>query len=317
MGAMGGLQVSLFGRFKAHRENRRAIHLEGQKVQELFCYLLIYHQRAHSREKLASLLWENSSAAKSKQYLRQSLWQLQAVLRANNGSGEDLISVDSDWIRINPAAELWCDIHQFERVVERMRGVRGHQLDGDGAGRLKEAVAHYQGDLLEGWYRDWCLLERERFQNNYLSMLDKLVSYCEQQQNLEEGIAYGIQILRTDLARERTYRDLMRLHYRAGDRTGAMRRYERCREVLDHEVGVQPAARTKALYESIKAGRPLIAEMQTPGPEIPSGEAPTLPDLLNYLNSVQAALAAAQREFEGYIQAVERALDDGISSEHQ
>jgi hypothetical protein len=30
---------------------------------------------------------------------------------------------------------------------------------------LKDAVNLYCGDLLEGWYQDWCLFERERLQS--------------------------------------------------------------------------------------------------------------------------------------------------------
>ena len=36
----------------------------------------------------------------------------------------------------------------------------------------------YRGDLLEGCYQDWCLFERERLQNAYLAMLDKLMVRC-------------------------------------------------------------------------------------------------------------------------------------------
>jgi len=40
---------------------------------------------------------------------------------------------------------------------------------------LQEAVRLSYADLLEGWYQDWCLYERERLQNIYLLILDKLM----------------------------------------------------------------------------------------------------------------------------------------------
>ena len=39
----------------------------------------------------------------------------------------------------------------------------------------------------------------------------------------------------------------LRLHYLAGDRTGAIRRYEALRKLLDEEMGVPPMAETRAL----------------------------------------------------------------------
>ena len=36
--------------------------------------------------------------------------------------------------------------------------------------------ALYRGDLLTGWYQDWCLIERERYQCMFVSLLDKLMA---------------------------------------------------------------------------------------------------------------------------------------------
>src|SRR5438128_1039451 len=64
------------------------------------------------------------------------------------------------------------------------------------AGHYWEAL--YRGDLLEGWYSDWCLYERERLQHMYLAMLDKLMEYSESHQEYETGQTYGMRALRYD-----------------------------------------------------------------------------------------------------------------------
>ncbi|HXF60509.1 MAG TPA: AAA family ATPase, partial [Caldilineaceae bacterium] len=46
-------------------------------------------------------------------------------------------------------------------------------------------------------------------------------------------------------------RAALRLHYLAGDRAGAIRRYEELRRLLDEEMGVPPMAETRALYDAI------------------------------------------------------------------
>ena len=38
---------------------------------------------------------------------------------------------------------------------------------------LRAHASVYDGDLFDGCYQDWCLLERERLQNVYLVLLDK------------------------------------------------------------------------------------------------------------------------------------------------
>lgn len=228
------------------------------KALELLCYLLLHRDRAHTREALATILWPETSAPLAQKYLRQTLWQLQTSLEnpgeGQNFGGEFLLLLNPGWVRANPDAPYWIDVKIFEQAYVDCLDLPGHALHMRQAQALEEAIELYQGDLLETWYQDWCIYERERLQLIYLAMLDKLMGYCEAQGCYDRGILYGQRILRYDAAREVTYQQLMRLHYLAGNRTTALREYKRCTTALAREFGVQPAAQTVALYEQIQAG---------------------------------------------------------------
>jgi hypothetical protein len=55
-----------------------------------------------------------------------------------------------------------------------------------------------------------------------------LMAYSESRLDYDSGLAFGGRALRQHRARERTYYRLMRLHYLAGDRAGAIRQFQRC-----------------------------------------------------------------------------------------
>lgn len=243
------LSIQLFGKFTMQADGKRLGGIDSRKVQELLAYLLVYRDRPHPRESLAELLWEASSTAQSKKYLRQALWQMQQLLP--KAEAEPLIRIEPDWIRISPEASYWLDVAEFESAFAEAQGIPGHQLGEAVAASLDRAAALYRGDLLAGWYSDWCLYERERLQNMWLAMLDKLMSYCEAGGQYEAGLAYGTRVLRDDRARERTHRRLMRLAYLAGDRTGALRQYERCVQALEEELSVRPSRQTEELHQQI------------------------------------------------------------------
>ena len=247
--SVAGLRIQLFGKFTVQVTGRRLGELDSSKVQELLAYLLIYREQSHPRESLAELLWQASSTAQAKKYLRQALWQMQHVLP--KAQADRLILIEPDWVRISSEAEYWLDVAEFEAAFARAHGIPGQELQPEVAATLQQAVALYRGDLLEGWYSDWCLYERERLQNMWLAMLDKLMSYCEARRAFEDGLSFGMQVLRKDRARERTHRRLMRLAYLAGDRTGALRQYERCVCALEEELNVRPGRRTEDLHRQI------------------------------------------------------------------
>ncbi|MFO7678933.1 MAG: BTAD domain-containing putative transcriptional regulator [Chloroflexota bacterium] len=290
------LHVSLFGKFCAHCGDQAVDSLDAYKVQELFCYLLLHPDQPHHREKLAGLLWEEQPAVQSKNYLRRTLWQLQNALKSQNGS-EPLLQVESDWIQLTPTTQLWVDAAVFELAFMHTNGKQVSSLDETAVNALIQAVQLYNGDLLEGWYQNWCLFERERFRQMLLLMLDKLMAYCEGCGAYEVAITYGMIILRCDLARERTHRQLMRLYYLGGDRTGALRQYERCKAILHDELGVKPGAATDQLRTQIEADQLALPLLDSSGAsDSPSGLQYALLQLQRFDNILSQTRQEIQQE---------------------
>jgi DNA-binding SARP family transcriptional activator len=307
--SMPTLSVSLFGQLSIHSGDQVLEGLEARKVQELFCYLLLHRERAHPRETLASVLWGDYSTVQSRSYLRKALWQLQAALDPQTrATGNSVVLADPEWVRLNPRCDLRLDVALFEEAATLARGTPGEKLSGESARALKEAVALYQGDLLAGWYQDWCLYERERLQQIYLNMLDKLMGYCEATHTYEQGLDYGERVLRYDRAHESTHRRLMRLHYLAGDRTAALRQYDRCVAALREELAVEPTPYTTILYEHIRVNK-LDGRAFYPGVSQPPHDAVIfLPGVLDRLRQLQSKMAEFQNEVQLDIQAVEQVL---------
>ena len=290
---MSGMKIHLFGKFCVSRDEQPVQGFDALKEQELLTYLLINRNRPHSREILAGLLWGDVPTEKSKKYLRQALWHLQAALEAQpRGRGDGaVLSVEHNWVQLNAAGGLWLDVAVFEQAFMRTHDSAGADLPADRVESLQEAVQLYRGDLLEGCYQDWCLYERERLQNMYLVMLDKLMCHCEARGHFELGLVYGSLVLRYDRAHERTHRQLMNLQYLAGDRTAALRQFERCAAALEEELGVKPDKLTAALYQKIRAD-----QTEAPPPPAPAAEpaAPSLADVLGHLKQIQTVLAEIQ-----------------------
>jgi DNA-binding SARP family transcriptional activator len=305
---MSAIRFHLFGRFRAERDAQLLKGFEASKEQELLSYLLIYRERPHPRETLAALLWADTSTEKSKKYLRQALWHLQSALDPDGSSAPEVLLVEHDWVQINPRREIWLDVAEFEKAFALAEGAPGKQLDPATATALEDVVPLYEGDLLDSCYQEWCLYERERLQNMYLSLLDKLVEYSKEHRYYERGQCYGMRILRYDRARERTHRQLMEVQYLAGDRTAALRQYSRCVAALEEELSVSPDSRTRALYEQIKddhlAARDFGETVTRPSAHFARAE------VLARLMKLQMILAAVQRRVQRDIKAVEGLKSD-------
>lgn len=305
---MGTLKIRLLGKFKVSRHDEPLEHTFAPRLQQFFSYLLLFRDRPHPRETLAELFWGNNSTTRSKKYLRQALWQIQSTLADPQDQEQAaLVKAEPEWVMLSSAASLCLDVAEFEQAANLSVGVPGRQIDAQTFQLLRHAAGLYAGDLLEGCYQDWCLFERERLQNMYLALLDKLMDYCEAHQEYETGLVYGMQILRYDRARERTHRRMMRLYFFSGQRTEALRQYQRCVESLIEELDVRPSKRTLALYEQVRLDR---LEEPPSGTPPASADLPTRPlsEVLGRLNRLHQQFSRLQEQIKEDIKQVERAM---------
>jgi len=307
---MASLTISLFKKFRVEKDGTAVPNLGSRKVQELFSYLLLHRENLHHREELADRLWADSTSAQSKKSLRQTLWQLQTALAPpSNADDSPVLLTELEWIGLNPGADIWLDVADFEAAFGTCQGSPGYQLDAQTGEHLQDVVKLYSGDLLESWYQEWCLYHRERFQAMYLTMLNKLMSYCEVKRVFEDGISYGQSILLYDRAHERTHRYLMRLLYLSGDRTGAIRQYQRCVAALQEELDVRPSKRTVALYQQVREDRLQDLEVTLPELEMSASGPDANPS--HQLQCLQETLCDLQRQLSSALQAI------GVSAVHR
>lgn len=277
---MSKLNIFMLGKFNIQRDHGPRPELKSGRVVELLCYLLLNRERPLVREVVADNLWSDMPANQSRSYLRKTLWQLQTALEYGEERKEmGIILADQDWLQINPMADYWLDVAKFEQAFNLVRGVAGRNLDQETARWLEQSTKLYKGNLLENLYSEWIIYERERLQYHFLAMTEKLLSYYEIQGDYEKGIMFGEKILRLDRARERTHRRMMRLYSLLGDRTSAIRQYDRCVAALAEELEVEPSRNTRLLWELIRDDR-FVSHELTPIAKVKK----TFPDEEKYSN---------------------------------
>lgn len=292
---MGVLKVNLLGKPMVQFANHELLTLPA-KVQELFFFLLLNGRYPHDRDRLAEQLWGDAEPARSRKYLRQTLWQLQTAV---TDTPSPLLTLDKNWVHINLDANVKLDVWELDNAFTAVCDIPGQQLSQEQMQATQAAIELYQGELLTGWYHDWCILERERFQSMYLTLLEKLMDACIVHQQYEYGVLYGMRVLHFDRARERTHRLLMRLYYLAGNRSAALRQFDLCTATLAEELNVKPAQRTVALREQIRADQLTDTAVST---ALPASTAVPDTQIIAELKGLQSHLAALQQEVKTIIQ---------------
>ncbi len=217
---------------------------QTDKAREMFFYLLS-NQGWVRRDRVMCALWPELDMARAESSFHTTLHRLRRALFA------EVVEQGNGRYRCNPDADLWYDVAEFESALAQAKAVD------DQGGRervLRRAIALYGGSFLDDCYSEWAETKRKQLEQKYLAALDDLASLLAARGDLSGCLALYEAILNHDAYREETQRAVIKCYALLGDRAAAVRRYREYADLLERELGVQPSARTQALYEQIMRG---------------------------------------------------------------
>jgi predicted ATPase/DNA-binding SARP family transcriptional activator len=230
---LGGLQI-------LDAEGSR-IRYRALRAEILVAYLAITG-RPQSRESLATLLWDDREHKQALANLRSLLAQIPAEMRP-------LLDVGRQAIGFAAEAKIWVDSQQFE-----------HELTlGDHAAT---AIERYHGDFLAGvslrdsiGLEEWILVERERLRLLAGETLQTQAWKDLRSRRYKAGIDKAWLLVRLDPLREASQRLLLQLLARDKQFNQAIAQYTSFRDLLEAELGVEPDAETRRLYQRVLAAK--------------------------------------------------------------
>lgn len=256
----GLLEVRLLGQFEVHQDSQ-ALTIPTRNAQSLFAYLILNAGRAHRREKLAGLLWPDSSEENARSNLRHELWRLRKTFEAG---GQTYFLVDGLTIAFAPTNGYELDVHRLESP----------NVEDSTAEVLAVALSGYRGELLPGFYEEWVAAERERLQVCFETRIARLLELLQEQARWPETQEWATRWIALSTWPEPAYRALMTAYAGSGDPAKAVAAYERLKQGLMKELGVKPSPQTEALLKSLKVGEKPAVRGQSSQPVATPAMAP-------------------------------------------
>ena len=235
------------------------VEIRRRKAIALIIYLAVTGQ-SHSRDALATLLWPEYDQSRARAGLRRVLAALKEAL------GEGWLDVDREAVELNPDAEVWLDVSEFQdRLAEcRTHGHPQEEVCPACLPLLAEAAALYRDHFLVGFtlrdspdFDEWQFFQTEGLRDELASALERLTHAHSAQGEFEQAIAYARRWLALDPLHEPAHRHLMHLYAWSGQRAAALRQYGECERMLKEELDVPPEEETTQVYQTIKENRHL------------------------------------------------------------
>ena len=251
--AVPRLTITVFGTPEVRR-NDIPVTFRSRKTLALLIYLLVEGEQ-HSREQIMALFWPESDTKRARSNLRSTLTWLRQAL------GDTMImAADRDTLRLDPTA-IDTDIsflQQARQVVQRPKG--DIASPDDELNVLLAATERFRGEFLAGFllgdapdFDNWVSIQRELWHRWMGIILNKIVDLHFRQGDFMSAMVFAERGIAHDPLNETTYRRLMEIHARRGDRVAALQVHMNLQDVLVRELGITPSSETETLAAQIRA----------------------------------------------------------------
>ncbi|MCA9963443.1 MAG: tetratricopeptide repeat protein [Anaerolineales bacterium] len=249
----------LLGTLEITDNGETAVLMKSPIGCALLTYLIIT-QQTYPREAMADLLWVENSTTSSLQSLRRLLNRIRPLSAG--------LHVTRTHIHYQPTAD---DLVDFYLLEAGLAATETTQLD--------HALQHYRGDLLAGfhlanapYFNEWLLLTREQLRQRVHQGYVRLCRAYMEGRQWAVGVAAAQRWLALDDLNEEAWRALLQFLAASGQATTALQQYERCRQHLWAELGVEPESATAVLVEQIAQRETAVS--RTPPPTYTAGTVP-------------------------------------------
>ncbi|UCE00253.1 MAG: hypothetical protein JSV42_05890, partial [Chloroflexota bacterium] len=248
------LKIYLLGQFKL-QANHHPLELPSRPAQSLLAYLALNPCVRHRREKLANLVWPEATETNARGYLRRALWQIRKSLKSGSLAWEDYLQINDIEVTFNDLADYWLDA---DLLLAREQAPSVEDLI--------ETVQLYRGELLPGFYDQWTVIEREQLLLAYHQKMNLLLEGLIQNGQWQAALEWGEKWIQMAYSPEAAFRALMIAHAGLGDQGMVSATYQRCLEILNRDLGLEPAPETQQLFQQLVAGEALPTILGLPEP---------------------------------------------------
>jgi DNA-binding SARP family transcriptional activator len=247
-------QIKVLGRLELTDEHGQCLGADDlpRRARQVLCVLAARHDRVQSKDALADAVWGEELPGNHVAALEHYVSVLRRRLQPGLPTGESFIVTRSGGYVLD-SSRVSLDLVELRRLV---RVADGHAPGSADRLRTRQQVVDLAVDLPFGEeeYADWATVARDEVRGAVLAALLELAE-AAQYEDPERALRLAREATVLDQYVEHAYRIAMHASAVLGRTDDALRWFERCRAVLDRELGIAPSAATLRAQQELLAGR--------------------------------------------------------------
>lgn len=252
--ARPGVRVGLFGGLTVETPDGPVSDRAWKKRKARLLFAMLVSRQGHDipREQLMEHLWPDMDEQRAK----SNFYVIWSAMRRALGAGTpaaDCVEHVAGVCRVVPGL-VRSDLDDFDEVNLQLQRAEKNDDHAEAVQAAHALCMSYRAEVLPSeLYDDWFRPVRERYRAEFGDAMLRAARVCRAHGDYEQALKLIREGLDRDPWREDLYQAALRAQIDAGQRSGAVETFMTCRAKLSEDLGLDPSAETRRLYDEVLA----------------------------------------------------------------
>jgi ATP/maltotriose-dependent transcriptional regulator MalT/DNA-binding SARP family transcriptional activator len=248
------LTVNMLGPVEIVRDPSRPLRSDAwptRRARDIFCFIVSRRHRRASKDTIIDTFWGETDFEAVEKNFHPTVSHIRKALNSNQPLKQNfLLYRDGDY-QLNSEFSCRIDTEEFDRLVNEGETARRARRLEESTRAFENALQLYRGEFMQGSYEPWVEEQRSYYREQYLHLLEALAGGAQAAADWPRVMQLAQLIIRDDPFREDIHCLIMRAQAAVGNRGAVKEQFETLKRVLDSELGVEPSAETRKLYQQL------------------------------------------------------------------
>jgi LuxR family maltose regulon positive regulatory protein len=248
------LTVNMLGPVTILRDPSRPLAADAwttRRARDILCFIVSRRHHRASKDTIIDTFWGETDMDVVEKNFHPTVSHIRKALNSNQPLKQNFVLYRDGDYQLNSEFSYRIDIEEFDRLLSEGENARRARNFDECVRAFEQALVLYRGEFMQGSYELWVDEQRTYYREQYLRLLESLAAVAETAADWQKAMHLAQLIVREDQFREDIHCLILRAHAAMGNRGAVKDHYEGLKRILESELGVEPSAETRKLYQQL------------------------------------------------------------------
>lgn len=248
------LTLKLLGHIEIYRDASKPFAPDAwttRRARDIFCYIATSRFRRVEKELLIETFWGETDLDVIEKNFHPTISHIRKALNSRQTLKQNFLIYRDGAYQLSGEVSYSIDTEEFEHHIAEAEKAKRENNQEAVEHSVEAAYALYRGEFMTGVFDDWVEERRNYYREQHGRIAKSLLKTSFKKKDWARSLKFAGEILQADPYREDIHFFIMRIHAAQGKRNAAKHQFETLQKLLKDELGVEPAAETKRLYQEL------------------------------------------------------------------